>query len=64
MSGSPVYARVSGGYSNSSGDYIFSSGIETKFLGIYSSRLPRDSEVGLVWKPTIIKQLIAIARSK
>ena len=59
MSGSPVVLRLSGGYKTKSGGTIMSSsGHKTLFLGIYSGRLPRDSEIGLVWRPQVIRDIL------
>jgi hypothetical protein len=62
MSGSPVYARRAGSYQTSQGDLIMSTGIATKFLGVYSGRIPEDgqldSSVGIVWKAEVIESLL------
>ena len=57
MSGSPVVVRMSGGY-RSSDAFILSSGMTTKFLGIYSGRVRDDSEIGIVWRPTVIDDIL------
>jgi hypothetical protein len=59
MSGSPVVLRMSGGYKTRDGNTIMSSsGYRTRFLGIYSGRLPRDSEIGRVWRPELINEIL------
>lgn len=58
MSGSPVVYRSWGVNQTLSGEIIFSNGITTKLLGIYSGRIHEDSEVGIVWKPYLIKEII------
>jgi len=59
MSGSPVILRMNGGYKTKKGNTIMSSGgYRTLFLGIYSGRLPRDSEIGKVWRPKLINEII------
>jgi hypothetical protein len=59
MSGSPVVLRMSGGYKTREGNTIMSSsGYRTRFLGIYSGRLPRDSEIGRVWRPELINEIL------
>lgn len=58
MSGSPVVARQAGGYLTRGGDKVLSTGIATRFLGIYSGRLPGDSEIGRVWRPKLISEIL------
>lgn len=57
MSGSPVMARTTGGYLDSKGDFVVSSRPVTKFLGIYSGRLPGDAEIGRVWRPSVLGEI-------
>jgi len=67
MSGSPVVRRFGGfGYRNRGGfEMIASSTMSagrselTRFMGVYSGRL-RDgaAEVGMVWKPEVIEQIL------
>lgn len=59
MSGSPVVARQAGGYLTRGGDKVFTTGIATRFLGIYSGRLPGDSEIGRVWRPKLISEIFS-----
>jgi len=59
MSGSPVVLRLTGGYKKKDGSVIMSSsGCKTLFLGIYSGRLPRDSEIGRVWRPRLVNEIL------
>lgn len=59
MSGSPVVLRMAGGYKKKDGGTVMSSsGYKTLFLGIYSGRLPDDSEIGRVWRPRLITEII------
>jgi hypothetical protein len=59
MSGSPVFLRLTGGYKKRDGSTIMSSsGYRTLFLGVYSGRLPGDSEIGEVWRPRLIDEII------
>ena len=58
MSGSPVVARVSGGFVNSQNMYVIASGLLTKFLGIYSGRIHGEAEIGCVWRPNTIDELL------
>lgn len=59
MSGSPVVIRTGGPYRNSKGDSILMGGLVTKFLGVYSGRIHSDIEIGCVWHPETIKQILA-----
>ena len=57
MSGSPVVGiQIGSGMSASGGFRV--GGRAQKLLGVYSGRLPNDSDVGLVWKPTAIADII------
>lgn len=58
MSGSPVVIRLNGGYKTKNGSMILAGGITTKFLGIYSGRIKADSEIGRVWRPNLIGEII------
>lgn len=58
MSGSPVLARLWGGYKTRSNQMIISSTPRTKFLGIYSGRINERIEIGLVWKPHVISEIL------
>jgi hypothetical protein len=59
MSGSPVVLRLNAGYKTQKGTTIMSSsGYRTRFLGVYSGRLPRDSEIGRVWRPHLISEIL------
>lgn len=60
MSGSPVVARPSGPYSTAKGGVVLmSSRVPTRFLGVYSGRVHPDSEIGMVWKPEVITQILS-----
>ncbi len=58
MSGSPVFAKLWGGYKTESGNLVMSSTPATKFLGIYSGRINSSIEIGLVWKPSVISEIL------
>lgn len=59
MSGSPVVLRLTGGYKKRSDKKTMSLGVPaTLFLGIYSGRLPGDIEIGRVWRPYLIEQIL------
>jgi hypothetical protein len=58
MSGSPVvimepnYLRM--GYAD------FSIGMKRKLLGVYSGRIDENSEIGRVWKPIVLKEMLGL----
>lgn len=58
MSGSPVVLRMTGGYKARSGDTRYTSKSITLFLGVYSGRLPGDSEIGRVWRSRLIQEIL------
>ncbi|MEL3971170.1 serine protease [Rossellomorea oryzaecorticis] len=64
MSGSPVVYRTFGPYESNSGEIIMNSSIKTRFLGIYSGRIEKDIEVGMVWTPNIIKEIINAPKNR
>ena len=57
MSGSPVVMRADS-YQTSSGNYRLAGGIQTRFLGVYAGRIHGESEVGRVWRPFLIREII------
>lgn len=61
MSGSPVVLKMSGGYRTKSGAAVMAAGVRTLFLGVYSGRLDDKSEIGKVWRPHVITELLAEA---
>jgi hypothetical protein len=58
MSGAPVVLRLSGGYSTSDGNNVIAGGISTKFLGIYAGRIHDESEIGRVWRPFVLQEVL------
>lgn len=58
MSGSPVYARSFGVLPRSDGAADIHSGVFTEFLGVYSGRQHKESEVGRVWRPSVLKDIL------
>jgi len=58
MSGSPVVLRMSGGFLTREGHMIMASGPRTRFLGVYSGRIHIDSEIGIVWRPFLIQEIL------
>lgn len=58
QSGSPVIAYRAGGlYAQARGVATIADGYACKFLGIYSGRINRESDLGKVWKAVAICQL-------
>ena len=61
MSGSPVVIRLNGGFNTRSGNMILAGGFTTKFLGVYSGRINDDAEIGRVWRPHLINEILNAA---
>lgn len=57
MSGSPVVLRADS-YQTLDGNYRIGDGIQTRFLGIYAGRIHGQSEIGRVWRPFVIQEII------
>ena len=57
MSGSPVFARRLGMHRSSTG-WNIGGGDVIRFLGVYSGRIRDQSDVGMVWKPSIIDEIL------
>ena len=58
MSGSPVLLRAFGGYNTKSGNYNMVTGAVNLFMGVYSGRLNDTAEIGKVWKPRVIHEIL------
>lgn len=59
LSGAPVIAHRSGGTVNlESGDSTIFDGPVTRFLGLYSGRLNKESDIGFVWKAAALRELV------
>lgn len=60
QSGSPVIFYATAGSSYRDGDQtkILTSGSVTQFVGIYSGRIHKDSDIGMVWKKAAILELV------
>ena len=56
MSGSPVIARRNGFSQTSKGQRV--GGTTERFLGVYSGRIQDNSDVGMVWKPETIDEIL------
>lgn len=59
QSGSPVFVYRSGGaVPTKPGAVTVFNGPVTKFLGVYSGRINKDSDLGMVWKASALAELI------
>ena len=58
MSGSPVVVRATSGYTNKQGNQMLGMGVTTKFIGVYSGRIHDESEIGRVWRPFVINEVL------
>jgi len=57
MSGSLVFARRLGGFRSSKAMWHL-GGSALKFLGVYSGRIREQADVGMVWKPSVIEDIL------
>ncbi|QKL71482.1 hypothetical protein HI806_09410 [Ralstonia solanacearum] len=57
MSGSPVVLRQTV-YLTSNGTQVLAHNITTKFMGIYSGRIHEESEIGRVWRPFVLPEIL------
>lgn len=57
MSGSPVIIRTNTGYTSHK-TMTYSASPMTRFLGVYSGRVHADSEIGIVWRPSTIDDIL------
>jgi hypothetical protein len=58
QSGSPVIAFRRGNFNAGQGVMGITAGPIQKFIGIYSGRIHKDSDIGMVWKVSAIQELI------
>jgi hypothetical protein len=57
MSGSPVYDRKIGPYSEGSAMVFTSNATTDRFIGIYAGDIDQRSEIGRVWKASAIMSI-------
>lgn len=57
MSGSPVFAKRTGYYMENFKDV--SMGTKIRFLGVYSGRISDTADIGNVWHPAVINEIIS-----
>lgn len=58
QSGSPVIAHRTGLVERTDGSQVMLSGPISRFIGIYSGRINKDSDLGMVWKASAVQELI------
>ena len=61
MSGSPVVLRRSDGIRITEGGKFTHTSPESRFLGVYASRPDASLELGSVWKPQVVHEILARA---
>lgn len=58
QSGAPVYQRKIGAYESCNGEFLKISGRRAySFVGLYSGRINKNSDIGIVWKSDLIKDI-------
>ncbi len=62
MSGSPVVVRLSSGYRTRNGNQIIAGGMVTRLLGVYSGRIHGLAELGMVWRPRLVSEILQEGR--
>lgn len=62
QSGSPVIAYRTGATAHANGAFAVHTGPVARFLGIYSGRVHKDSDLGKVWKASAIAELVQTVR--
>ena len=60
MSGSPVVYHTSGPYRSRGGGTVLGSNVVTLFLGIYSGRIGSEAELGRVWRPSVVQEILEV----
>ncbi len=58
LSGSPVIIHTQGPVTMDDGSTVMFSDSITNFLGIYSGRIHKESDIGMVWKLAAIQELV------
>jgi len=59
QSGSPVIAYASGGaVPMADGRTLVGGGVMEQFFGVYSGRINAESDLGMVWKPRALREII------
>lgn len=64
QSGAPVIAyRAGGAQTMTDGSTVMGSGPKQRFIGLYSGRINKESDIGYVWKAQAIRDLIDSIKS-
>lgn len=63
QSGSPVIYRASGSMVTKDGGSTMFAGTVSFLVGVYSGRVSEESDLGLVWKASVIEEVVAGGRS-
>jgi hypothetical protein len=58
QSGSPVILYRADGYSDEQGTVRFGTGVAERFVGIYSGRISKESDLGFVWKASALADIL------
>lgn len=58
QSGSPVIGYETGTYSTTQGSLIVGAGAAEQFFGVYSGRIAEESDLGVVWKSSAVREII------
>ena len=62
QSGSPVILyREAGLTTNAAGEHVVIPGPHERFVGVYSGRISEQSDLGIVWKPRVVREIVAAA---
>jgi hypothetical protein len=63
MSGSPVVARRIGWHRLRSGAPQLAVEVN-RFMGVYGGRVSEDSEIGMVWKPRVVREILEAVKGQ
>jgi hypothetical protein len=64
MSGSPVIRRVYGAYASTQALAVLGEGGATRFIGVYAGRIHDAAEIGLVWRPRVVEEVLAAGEER
>jgi hypothetical protein len=59
QSGSPViFFNTGGGFTDLQGNTTLTGGVTEEFVGVYSGRINEHSDLGFVWKASVLREVI------
>lgn len=58
MSGSPVLLRLDRYTTTDGNHHSLVGGMKTRFLGVYAGRIHENSEIGRVWRPFLVSEIL------